>query len=169
VASFADRSPRRHRVDPVAYGALRRDVIAACRAMAEASHDEGRRAYYEGLEGLVVPWLAPKSLEKADGEILGSLLERCRRAERELGGRGPRTFALVPILGAALGAMAAAGGLALLPAAGVDPVPMVGQVRDWSDSAWLAVKYSTDTQRIAAAAVGVMAVSVRFILRTAHT
>src|SRR3954453_20371674 len=88
VEAFARRRPSRRRVDPAGYGALRRDLLADCRAAAEAAGPAGA-AGLEDLESLVRPWLCPEALARADREILEGLLARCREIERRLGGRGP--------------------------------------------------------------------------------
>src|SRR4051794_10677085 len=77
VEAFAARRPSRRWVDPVDYGALRRDLMADCRAAAGAA-DPGGPAAFEDLESLVRPWLCPKTLAQADREILEGLLARCR-------------------------------------------------------------------------------------------
>ena len=74
------------RVDPQEYHALHSRITAACRERAGSEDDAGRK-FYEELEAQVRPWLSPRVLANADGEILSHLLARCRRIELELGGR----------------------------------------------------------------------------------
>src|SRR4051794_38600307 len=58
VELFARRSRARRHVDPAAYQVLHRELIDACRALAESADEDGR-AYYRGLEWIVAPWLSP--------------------------------------------------------------------------------------------------------------
>jgi hypothetical protein len=87
VESFALRRPGRGRLREREYEALHRLPLQTCRSLADAA-GEVRRGYYQGLEDLVRPWLTPRTLEQADGEILLALLARCRQVGRELGGSG---------------------------------------------------------------------------------
>ena len=168
VALFANRRPARRRVDPRAYRELHREVIEGCRSQAEASAED-RRAYYEDLEGLASPWVSLKALATADGEILGDLLARCRQAEKELGGRGASTLDPSRLLKGFLVCATLAGGLALLPLAGVDPPRLVDELRSGSDAVWLVVKKSTDMQRLGVLTVVVILASIRVVSRPARS
>jgi hypothetical protein len=163
VALFARRRLARRRVDPGAYAALRNDLIAACRSLAES--DEERRPYYNSLEDLIRPWLSPRVLARADGEILSTLLQRCRAAQRELSGR--RWMPGWPIeLGP--GAMIIAGAV-LFGAASVFLEfgrPAIVFVRDAADTAWLIIKYASDFQKQSAVAVLVVAGAIYTISRS---
>jgi hypothetical protein len=73
-------------VDPDGYRALCRDLLAACRARADAEMGAGREPYVQ-MEGLVAPWVSVASLEQADAEILSHLLALGRHLSRQVGGR----------------------------------------------------------------------------------
>ena len=84
IALIAREKSSRRRVDPQAYEALYRRLIAACREFAR-SENGATEGDYERLEAVVRPWLNTKVLAQADREILAHLLHRCRRIEHELG------------------------------------------------------------------------------------
>lgn len=168
VALFARRRLARRRVDPRAYKTLHQGLLAACRSLAGSAGEESR-AYYEGLEVLAHPWLSPKTLARADPEILDSLLARCRQVEAELGGRRRPSAALGGALKALLLASALVG-LILLPwAAGVEMAPALDQARGWSDVLWFAVRRSSDMQKLALVTVLVILASVYGVSRTAQS
>src|SRR3954467_5690149 len=108
VELFARRRRARRRVNPREYEALHRGLLAACRVLAETG-DEGKRPFYQRLEELARPWLAPLVLERTDREILFDLLGRCRGAARALGGGGGWGEVARPGLVWALAALAVAG------------------------------------------------------------
>jgi hypothetical protein len=70
-------------MDPEAYQALHRELVAACRALGGPAEGT-KREFYQRLEELARPWLTARVLEQADREILLDLLARCRQAEQEL-------------------------------------------------------------------------------------
>jgi hypothetical protein len=86
VELVARRRSDLSRVDPREYQALHARITAACREAAGAGDEAGRK-FYQDLEAEVRPWLSPRVLATADGEILTHLLARCRNIEREFGGR----------------------------------------------------------------------------------
>jgi hypothetical protein len=141
VSLFTRRRPARRRIDPRAYAALRKDLIAACQSLAEAEADAERRAYYRSLEETVRPWIGPRVLEKTDREMLSTLLKRCREVERELGHRRWRVvwspdYGALPLF--AIGT--AAVGLAWAVVEFGRPLMLAA--RDVADTAWLTVKYA---------------------------
>lgn len=168
IDHFARRSPARRRVDPGAYHLLHRELIAACRSLADSAGEESR-GYYQGLEELARPWLNPRTLAHADSEILDGLLARCRAVEAELGGR--------PWFSAALGvnkrvlpaASALAGAIVLLWASGVDFVAALDFARGWSDALWITAKRTSDGQRFAVGAALVLLASIYGVSRTARS
>jgi hypothetical protein len=168
VEAFALRRPARNRVDPIAYGALYKELIAACRTLADSA-DAEERAYLEDLEVLFSPWLTPRTLARADREILEGLLARCRQVERELGGRGVRFPGLARILKVSLPAIGLAGGLVLLRDSSVDPIAVVGLARNGSDVIWIAARRSTDLQRLGVVAAVVVVASIRVVSRAARS
>jgi hypothetical protein len=159
VELFANHRPGRRRGGHEAYRTMHRELIAACRSMASEADAEGR-IYYEKLEDLVAPWLSLNTLERAETEILADLLARCRRVDRELGGRGGRPRVLTRVAKVALGAAVLGGGLALTPTLGVDMRPLVDRLRDWTDSIWIVVRFSTASERIGVAVAVVVVVSI---------
>jgi hypothetical protein len=159
------RTPR-PRVDLREYEGLHRRIIAACRELA-GSGDEADRAYYEGLEATVRPWLSPRVLAVADREILGLLLERCRRVERELGGRvGVRV--VVRRASRSLLVVASSTVLFLTWAAGDLWLPLVGDVMDW----WVSFRFSlsrmSDMEKLCALGAIMILVSIYNVSRTAR-
>ncbi len=122
VELYARRRPGRRRVEPAAYAALHRALLAACRA--PGTWEPARR---EALDRLVAPWLSTVTLARADRELLADLLARLRALQRELGGRRHPAGALVR---GARGALTAAGATALaaalVAASGLGPETVAG-------------------------------------------
>jgi hypothetical protein len=85
-AAAHGRMSRLH-TDPSQYEALHQRLLNASRELAQ-SGDEEQRSFFGVMEATIRPWLSLRVLEQADREILGHLLERCRRIERVLAGRG---------------------------------------------------------------------------------
>ena len=166
IALFAQRHPARRRVDPRAYAALRRELMAVCRSLAEANLRH--RAYYTGLEEMVRPWLNLRVLARTDRGLLGTLLQRCREVEYELNGRRwrlelPRSVrrAMVILSGGAIA-------LGLVSVLTVIGFPVIATLRDVSDSIWFAIKYATGVQKLAAVAVTIVVVSIYTVSRSAR-
>ncbi|MGO9469408.1 MAG: hypothetical protein ACLQIB_08595 [Isosphaeraceae bacterium] len=158
LAQFAQNRPARRRLDPRAYAALRHELIAACRSLAEAAGPE--RLFYVGLEETVKPWLNLRVFERTDREILGKLLLHCREVECKLtGGRSSRTWPVhwKPAMAiVAIGAMV--GGLVwLLPTQGLSAL---NTLRDAADTTWLTIKYADNLQKTAGVAVIIVAASI---------
>jgi hypothetical protein len=167
VELFACRRGARKWVDPRAYRALRQELIIACRSLAE--DDPSNAATYRALEEMILPWLTPEALDRTDHELLVFLLNRCRQVERRLRGRLGRVQVprrLVPI---ALGAVGMA--VILLWSGKVDAIlaSLVGRLQDWSTELWIAIKWSTDVQRIFAVGVVLLVVSLVAVVRTARS
>jgi hypothetical protein len=166
VGLFARRRPARRRVDPMAYAALRDDLIATCRSLAEA--DGRRRSYYLLLEEMVRPWLSPRVLARTDREILCTLLDRCREVERELGGRRwglgwPIGLGPVPML--------IAGGIivpCLVWALLEFGSPAIVAARDVIDTAWLTLKYASGYHKLSVVSVSIVVGAIYTIHRSAR-
>jgi hypothetical protein len=167
VEAFAHRRPSRQWVDPSAYMALHRELLAECRAAAEATDPVGPADRQE-LELLVRPWLSTRTLAQADREILEGLLARCREIERQLGGRRWPLAVRAVAARLALPAVAVTGSCVLWALA-LTPGPTLEWVRDWSDVLWFIVRRSSDVQRLAVVAVIVVFVSIRIVSRTARS
>ncbi len=141
-----------------AYTALRHEIIAACRSLAEAAGPE--RLFYAGLEETVKPWLNPRVFERTDREILGKLLLHCREVECKLTGRKPRRAWPLPWKPAmAIVAIAAAVGslVWLLPTEGLS---VLNTLRKGADTTWLTIKYADNLQKTAVVAVIVILASI---------
>ncbi len=165
VEMFARRRPARRRVDPHAYRDLHRRLVLECRSLA-GSPEEPRRDFYQGLEEIAAPWLSLRTLNHSDGEILGSLLARCRAVEQQLGHR--RTSpALIRVAQAAVLVAAAAGAFLVLQTSGLDLQPLVSRVKDSTGTAWGLVERSTEAQRIAVVGVVMIFASIRLLSRPA--
>jgi hypothetical protein len=139
-------------------------LLTLCRALAEST-DGPERAGYQRLEELVRPWLSLRALERADGEILDSLLDHCRQAGcGPVGRTGPppwlRTTARV-----VLGASAVIGVVALGLAWGPDPADALHGVWGLAVRAWWTVTRSLDRQRLAALTTLAVAVSIYLVMR----
>jgi hypothetical protein len=166
VRLFARRRHSRRRIDPGEYAALRDDLLAACRSLAEAETDGAKRSYYSSLEETVRPWLGLRVLARTDREILSALLHRCREVEKELGGRR-WTLEWPARIGS--GARITAAGAAVLGLAWIltaSGVPVVAAVRDVADTAWLSVKYADSFHKWSAAAVLLVATLMYTISRS---
>jgi hypothetical protein len=155
-------------VDPVAYETLYGQLIDACRSVVDSAEGE-KPGYSEGLEGLVRPWMNPRTLAHTDREILEDLLARCRQVERELRGHRARSPCLTRIVKVSPVAVGMVGGLFLLRNPDVDLVPVIGLLRAWSDPIWLAARGSTELQRLGVVAAAVIVVSIRIVSRTARS
>ena len=166
VALFARRRASRHRIDPRAYAALRDDLIAACRSLAEADGEWG--THYTALEETVRPWVSPGALDRADPAILATLLSRCRAMERELSGRRGRPEWPSPLASARLLAAGAAGFALAAALLGLGS-PVLAVVRDVFDTAWLTLKYSDDLLKVSATGVLPIAAAMWVISRTARS
>jgi hypothetical protein len=82
VESFA----RGLRVDPRRYAALHGELLQRCRALAEEAEEE-QKTVYKSVEKLLQPWRNTEAFTQANRDILVEVLQRCRQAECELGGR----------------------------------------------------------------------------------
>jgi hypothetical protein len=161
VELFAMRRRGRRRLSPRAYEVLYGEVLAACRGRGEAAA-EGERAFYHGLENLVLPWLNLRAFERANWDILFDLLECCRQAERQLGGGGwfaGARWRAVPLFAGAGAGLLFAGFWALRWTTGNQ------WGSDLFNPLWLAVKNSTAAERLYAAGGGVIAVSIFLVVR----
>jgi hypothetical protein len=166
IANIARRGEARRRVDARVYKVLHRRLIASCRDLAGSS-GEAERAYYEGLEATVRPWLSPRVLAVADREILGLLLDRCRRVEQELGVRfGVRTVLRRASL--KLLVVASSTVLFLSWAAGDLWLPLAGAVMDCSAAFRFSLGRMSDMEKLFALGVTMILVSIYYVSRTAR-
>jgi len=167
IELFARRRRARHRVDLQGYGALHKELITACRSLA-ASAEGTARDFYQGLEDLARPWRTPRVLAKADREILVDLLTRCRRAERELGGRAwvaaARRWSM-PVLASSATVAAV---VLLTWTAGRCWSPVLDRVQSWSDLVWYSVKHSSEIERLFIISLIVAGASAYVVSRAAR-
>ena len=138
---------RRGSIDPEAYARLHADLVRTCCLLAGEAPPE-QRLYYRRLHDLVAPWMSIVVLARTEPELLVALMRRCRAMERQLHGRLWLRLA---------GRAAAQVALSLALAAVLVPlgwftsqkaIPVVETVQDWSLDFWLALKYSSPTQRL---------------------
>jgi hypothetical protein len=168
VDLFARRRPARRRVGSQEYAVLHKALIQDCRTLAESAGEE-EAAYYRQLEDLVQPWLNPSILARADREILMDLLIRCRQVEYQLGGRPwTRTasgWAPMAVL-ASLFAVGLVLGIAALGGLGSSALELL---RGWSTEVWIAVRRSSDIQRLSFIGLVLIIVSIVVVSRTARS
>jgi hypothetical protein len=158
VEFCARRRPARRRLDPREYHALYCELTASCRDLAY-SGDEAGRDYYERLEATVRPWLSLRALERADREVLSSLLDRCRQVDRELGGRSLpiyRVLAMTVLLPSALVALSA-----LAWNARGSLFTVIELMQDWSNVIWFATRRASDVEKLFA--LGLILISTSII------
>jgi hypothetical protein len=166
VALFAERRPARLRLDPRAYAALHKDLIAVCRSLARAQADEERRSYYAHLEHMVQPWLSLGVLARTDGEILSEFLKHCRRIDDEL--RGRRWKLGLPRRWVSALAIAACGTAVLGVAWGFQVIglPVIETLRDAANTTWFAIMYAEHFHRYSVLAVILISVSIYIVSRS---
>lgn len=166
LSLFARGRPARRRLDPRAYAALRQELIAACRSLAEADGPE--RSFYASLEETVQPWLNLRALDRTDREILSDLLLHCREVDCKLNGRKWRPAwplhwgpAMAIVAGGAV-----IGGLVwlLLPMANLS---VLNSVRNAANAIWLTIWYADNWQKGSTIAVIVVVASMFIVSRTA--
>jgi hypothetical protein len=166
LSLFARRRPARCRLDPCAYAALHKELIAACRSLAEA--DDPERAFYASLEETIKPWLNLRALERTDREILTGLALHCREVERKLSGRKWRLA--WPRQGGPAMAIVAGGAVLggflwlLLPVASLS---VLITLRDAIDLAWLTIKFADNWQKACVSAVMVVVAAMYIVSRSA--
>ncbi len=141
------RRRARKQVLPEEYARLHKELTGCCQALA-ASDDPARQAFYGSLQGLAQPWLTLGTLERADREILLSLLNCCQAAEKQLHCAGRFAWLSHWLLTAfyALGACALLV-LALEVVRRLD-IPIVKHARDWSVRMLWLVQHLSDAERL---------------------
>ncbi len=164
VELFASRRGARQRVDPQKYGALRHEIIALCRALAETDPDNA--SLYRSLEGVVRPWLNLRVLNRTERELLVSLTTRCREAEAGLYGGLWRWSVPGRAVLVFLGALAVAAMFLLSRTMSSILTASVEVLRDWTTQTVVAIRWSTDSQRVFFLAGAFLVVSLIAISRT---
>jgi hypothetical protein len=168
VELFARLRRARQGVHPQAYRALHEKLTATCQALAEQAEGE-QRAFYRELEDLAQPWMTPRALEQAEWEILIDLLGRCQEVEQKLEGRVwlPRlrrwTKPLLAVLAVPMGV------LLLVWTADWLWLPAWDWVSDWSQRILLAVKRSSDLERMSLVGVIAILIAIYVVSRTARS
>jgi hypothetical protein len=166
IGLFAWRRPARRRVNPRDFAALRTELIAVCRSLAEADSQTG--SYYGGLEEMVRPWLNLQVLDRTDQEILLMLLVQCREVERELNGRRWRLelpLHLRPAVRLASTGIVVVGLVLVLQVIGFS---VIGTLRDVCNTIWLTVKYADNLQKLSAIAVLIILAAMYTVSRSAR-
>jgi hypothetical protein len=167
LSLFARGRPARRRLDPCAYAALHKELIAACRSLAEADGPE--QAFYASLEETVKPWLNLRALDRTDREILTGLVLHCRKLEHKLSGRKWRLAwprHREPAVAIVAGGAVLGGFLwLLLPVASLSALITL---RDAVDMTWLTIKYADDWQKACVFAVIVVVAAMYIVSRSAR-
>ena len=164
VDMFARRKRARLHVDAANYSALHQQVVEACRSLGERA-EAPRRDFYLNLEQLAGPWLNLRTLEHGEKEILFDLLERCRQAAKEFGGRSRAAAIRGALPGVLL--FAAVAGLVLLAALATGWwTPVLAKIREWFGEVWFAVRHASLLQRAVAAGVIVTLAAGYFLWHT---
>jgi hypothetical protein len=86
VELFAGRRLGRRGVDAAKYRAVYDELLRTCRVL-EQEAGGADRAFYGHIGRIVQPWMSVEALARADTQILASLVNDCRSAERRLGVR----------------------------------------------------------------------------------
>jgi hypothetical protein len=168
VHLFASRRPGRRRVETQEYRILHKELMERCRALM-ASTNEVDRAFYHYLEDLAQPWLSLAVLAKADREIVIDLLERCRQAERQLGGR-PWAWSVPSwVKPALLAGIVIFSLLLVLFTIQRLGFPAVQRIQDILDDLWIAIRWSSDLERLTFVGVVLLVMSFFAISRTAKS
>jgi hypothetical protein len=167
VELFARERIGRHRVNPEAYRMLHKDLLEQCRSLARSGGD-GDSAFYSRLEELAQPWISSAVLARAEPEILGDLLSRCRDAQRRLGGRrwlstgSHQTVSVILML--LFGVMA----IAIVMSATDTYQPALERLREALSQAVLAAKRTSELERLLLASLAVIAFGIVAVGRTAR-
>jgi hypothetical protein len=168
VDLFACRRPARRKVDPLAYASLHKELMQNCRTVA-ASANAVDAVFFRYLVDLVQPWLSPTVLARADTEILLDLLVRCRQAERQLGiwsWTHPVGGWLVPML---IFSLLAFIGLLALGTTGDFLQIALDRLHVWSDDVWIAIKRTSEIERLSVVGIILIIVSIIAVSRTARS
>jgi hypothetical protein len=147
VALFARSRPARKRVNSDDYAELHRELVSQVRAMTHSANDM-EATFYRYLEDLIQPWLDTHILARAERDILFDLLIRCRRVEKQLGGRSwlrvIRTGSAIALLGASFFAII----LLCIVGPPVQLLTILNGVRGGLDVILARIVHSTDLERL---------------------
>jgi hypothetical protein len=167
VAVMARGRSARAAIGAEEYRELYRRLTTNCRELAGSADNPGR-TLHETMIDTVRPWLSPQALERADREILGVLLQRCRWIERAI---GVRTGVLTHLRRAAP--------LFLLPAAtvivvvgwtlAVPRIPLVDAVRFRWAMVWMSVKRTSDVEKLCLVGIVLILISIYSVSRMARS
>jgi hypothetical protein len=164
TAAARGRSSHRH-IDRREYEAVHRRLTTVSRERA-GSNDEDTKRVYREIEATVQPWMSPQALEQADREILSDLLERCRRIEHELTGRGraPRRDARWALLLIAASSTA----FVVLWSVRLDWSKLADALYDETRDLWTMFRRMGDLEKLFALGVVLTVLSIYNVSRTAR-
>jgi hypothetical protein len=168
VHLFASRRPGRRRVETQEYRILHKELMERCRALV-ASTNEVDRAFYRYLEDLAQPWLSLAVLAKADREIVIDLLERCRQVDHQLGGRSWARSVPPWVQPALLAGIVIFSLLLVLFMIQRLGFPAVQRIQNFLDDLWIAIRWSSDLERLTFVGVVLLVMSFFAISRTAKS
>ncbi len=168
VDLFAHRRAARQRLDPLAYRELHREIMEHCRVVA-ASANEVDTVFFHYILDLVRPWMSTTVLARADSEILLDLLARCRQVESQLGLTSWRRRVsdwVVPVLIFSLLVF-----IAVLALGVTGDFWQLARDRllNWTDDVWIAIKRTSDVERLSVLGIILIIVSIITVSRTARS
>src|SRR5579864_7654788 len=166
VELFARQRRTRKHVDPEVYEAVYNDVLHACRSIASMLDGE-EQVYFQDLEQLALPWVSTKSFEHTDRDILSDLLTRCRRAERELGGRARAFLDFHEAVRFLLSVTVAAGLIFLFWTTARAWMPILDHNQNWTEAVRISIDRTRYVHHLIIPGVLVVTVSSFMVSRTA--
>lgn len=167
VELFVRRRRARHKVSAEAYEQAHAQVVQSCRWMVSMVDDD-EKTYFRGLEELAAPWVSPSSFRMHDREILGNLLHRCRRVERELGARRLVLPDLHKPTRLVLSLMAFLAFMFVFWTAGAAWSPILQRGRTWSDAVAICVHRTRYVHHILIPGILVVTASSYVVARSAR-
>jgi hypothetical protein len=170
VTLFALRHPARLTISPHEFREVREELIRLIETLAAAGDDPRREAYYRELDGLVRPFLSPRTLARTDYEVLLDLLARCRKIERELMPGRLRLEGLArTLLPLVLGTLVFGLALAVVTlAGGVESAP-IAWLRGVARVTWVTLRRMGDFQKTLIVGVAAILAAMVLVARSGRT